>query len=88
MILIMQEQDIRSKIKGFISETFLLENERGSLKDSDSFMKNGIIDSTGVLEFISYLESEFIITIEDDELTPANLDSIDNVINFIAEKIN
>lgn len=84
----MQEQDIRSKIKGFISETFLLENERGSLKDSDSFMKNGIIDSTGVLEFISYLESEFIITIEDDELTPANLDSIDNVINFIAEKIN
>ena len=84
----MQEQDIRATIKNFISDTFLLEDEKDSLQDSDSFMNNGIIDSTGVLEFTSFIESEFKITIEDDELTPNNLDSIDKVVGFISKKIS
>lgn len=84
----MSEQNIRTKIKEFISETFLLEDEKESLKDSDSFMDEGIIDSTGVLEFTSYIEIEFNISINDDELTPANLDSVDKVVGFIMKKVN
>lgn len=84
----MTEQNIREKIRNFISESFLLDDEKNSLKDSDSFMNNGIIDSTGVLEFTSYIESEFNIKIQDDELTPANLDSIDKVVGFISSKMN
>ena len=54
----MMEVEIRKKVKDFISDTFLLDNEKDTLNDSDSFMNNGIIDSTGVLEFTSFIESE------------------------------
>ncbi len=81
-----QQSDVRKKLKDFITETFLVGSDVESISDSDSFMEKEIIDSTGVLELTSYLEEEFGITVEDNELTPDNLDSVDKLVNFIQGK--
>jgi len=77
--------DYKSKIKGFIVENFLFGNDEG-LDHDTSFLEEGIIDSTGVLELITFLEEAFSIAVEDDELTPENLDSINNIANFVDKK--
>jgi acyl carrier protein len=82
-----EQTDMRKKLKDFITETFLIGSDVETINDSDSFMEKEIIDSTGVLELTSYLEEEFGITVEDNELTPDNLDSIDKLVNFIQGKL-
>ena len=82
-----EQTDLRKKLKDFITETFLIGRDIKSLGDSDSFMEKEIIDSTGVLELTSFIEEEFEITVEDNELTPGNLDSIDKLVNFIQGKL-
>ncbi len=76
----------KEKIKGFVVENFLFGNEEG-LQDDTSFLEEGIIDSTGILELVSFLEEEFGVTVEDEELVPENLDSIDNVAAYLESKI-
>jgi len=78
--------ETRDKIKTFIIENFLFGSEDG-LKDETSFLEEGIIDSTGILELVTFLEEEFSIAIEDEELVPENLDSINNVTAFMERKI-
>ena len=78
--------ETKEKIKTFIIENFLFGSEDG-LKDETSFLEEGIIDSTGILELVTFLEEEFPITIEDEELVPENLDSINNVTAFLERKI-
>ena len=73
----------KKKIKVFIVENFLFGEDNG-LKDETSFLDEGIIDSTGILELVDFLEQEFNITVEDEELIPENLDTIANVDNFIS----
>ena len=77
--------DNKSKIRAFIIENFLFGNDDG-LKDETSFLEEGIIDSTGVLELVNFLEEDFDITIEDEELIPENLDSINNVTAYLERK--
>lgn len=77
--------DLKSKIKEFIIENFLFGNSDG-LNDDTSFLEEGIIDSTGVLELINFVEEEFDIKLDDDELIPENLDSINNVAVFLQHK--
>ena len=79
-------EKIKEKIKDFIIENFLF-GEEEDLNGQTSFMDNAIIDSTGVLELVDYLENDFNITISDDELLPENLDTIDNIVNFLDKKI-
>lgn len=78
--------DCKEKIKAFIIENFLFGNADG-LNDDTSFLEEGIIDSTGVLELITFLEEKFSIKVDDDELIPENLDSIENVTQFVEKKI-
>ncbi len=77
--------DQKTKIKNFIIENFLFGNANG-LEDNTSFLEEGIIDSTGVLELVTFLEEEFEIQIEDEELIPENLDSINNVTAYLERK--
>ena len=77
---------MKEKIKEFIVENFLF-GEDSNLKDDTSFLDEGIIDSTGILELVSFLEEEFSITVEDEDLIPENLDSIDNVVSYLEKKI-
>jgi acyl carrier protein len=77
--------DIKEKIRSFIVENFLF-GEAGELKEDTSFLNDGIIDSTGILELVDYIEENFGIKVEDDELVPENLDSIKNLEVYITRK--
>lgn len=77
--------EVQEKIKSYIVENFLFGDDKG-LDDSTSFLESGIIDSTGILELISFIEESFLLKVHDDELIPENLDSIDNLVNFISSK--
>jgi acyl carrier protein len=78
--------NMKSKIRQFIVDNFLFGSEEETFGDDDSFLEKGIIDSTGVLELIEYIEENFSIKIEDDELVPENLDSLTNVTTYIMRK--
>ncbi len=72
-------------LEEFIKETFLFGQEIIFTAD-DSFLEMGIIDSTGVLELVMFLESNFGISVADEELVPENLDSINNIVRFVDGK--
>lgn len=74
------------KVRTFIVENFLF-GDGSSLKDDTSFLQERIVDSTGILEIITFLETEFSIKIEDDELLPENLDSLNNIDAFLKRKM-
>ncbi len=78
--------ELRDKVRTFIVENFLFGEDEG-LKDDTSFLEDGVIDSTGILELVSFLEEEFTIIIEDEELIPENLDSINFVVNYLERKL-
>jgi acyl carrier protein len=71
----------------FIQNTFLLGASEQDFADDDSFMENGIIDSTGVLELVSFVEEQFRIEVSDDELIPDNLDSANKLASYVMRKI-
>ena len=79
-------KQLKDKIRQFIVEDFLFGDDNG-LKDDTSFLDEGIIDSTGILELVSFLEEEFSISVEDEELIPENLDSIMNVVAYLERKM-
>ena len=74
------------KIRAFIFSNFLFDADQGTLENDTSFMEQGIIDSTGILELVEWLEETFSIKVEDDELIPENLDSVNRLGQFIARK--
>ena len=75
----------KKAIREFIIENFLF-GETNGLEDDTSFLENGIIDSTGILELVTYLEDTFGIEVDDEELVPENLDSIANVVKYLTTK--
>lgn len=77
---------IKEKVKDFIINNFLLGSDENNLSDSDSFLEKGIVDSTGILELVSFVQEAFDIKIEDAELVPDNLDSLNNLEAFIIKK--
>lgn len=72
-------------IRNFVQENFLFGREP-TFSEEDSFLEQGIVDSTGVLELVTFLEDEYKIAIADEELVPENLDSIANVVRFVEAK--
>lgn len=73
-------------VRKYILENFLFTEDESELKNTDSFLDSGIIDSTGILEVINFLEEEFNLQVDDDEMIPENLDSVNNVLAFIIKK--
>lgn len=80
-------QSIQSDIRNFVADNFLFGEDPESLSNDDSFLETGIIDSTGVLELVAFIEDKYSVEVDDDELVPENLDSIDRLINFIESKL-
>lgn len=72
-------------LRAFVRDNFLFGQEI-AFSDQDSFLELGLIDSTGVLELVGFLETEYQIHIDDSELVPENLDSIDSLVRFVAAK--
>ena len=79
--------EIRSRIKEFIIDNFLFGSTDEPFSNEDSFLEKGIIDSTGILELIEFIEENYEIKVEDDEMIPENLDSLQKVSLFIQKKI-
>lgn len=73
-------------VRTFIAESFMYREGVDALKDSDSLLEKGLIDSTGVLELVFFLEKTFGFKVKDDEVRPENLDSIRQIVAFIASK--
>lgn len=83
------EKDIVDIISQFIIDNFIILNDQKEKIDENiSLYENGIVDSTGVLEIVDFLEETFGIKIEDDELVPDNLDSIKKISKFVQRKID
>ena len=78
--------DIRQTIRHYILENFLFTDDASALIDGDSFLAGGIIDSTGVLEIMYYIEESFGISVRDDEMLPENFDSVDNLVAYVKRK--
>ena len=78
--------DLKQKVRAFIFENFLFDADDGDLQNDSSLLDQGIIDSTGVLELVEWLEDEFDLSVDDEELIPENLDSVNSLAGFIARK--
>jgi len=79
-------EEIKIKVRSFVVDNFLFGNANG-LEDDTSFLEAGILDSTGVMELVAFLERQFEIQVDDLELTPENLDSILSVGAFVSRKL-
>ncbi|MFZ1984132.1 MAG: acyl carrier protein [Desulfatitalea sp.] len=76
---------MKEKIRNFIIENFMFGNGDG-LENDTSFLEEGIIDSTGILELVTFIEKEFAISVADEDLIPENLDSINKVEKYLNSK--
>jgi len=74
-----------ARVRDYIVENFLF-GEGGKLGETTSFLNTGILDSTGILSLVAFLEASFGIAVKDDELVPENLDSLRNIGRFLARK--
>jgi acyl carrier protein len=77
---------MRVKLRSFIEKNFYIP-EGETLSDEDSLLDRGVIDSTGVLELIGYLQHEFKIEVADEEMIPENLDSIARIEAYVTRKL-
>lgn len=80
------ESDLQSSIISFVNNNFLMNSDSINFSNTDSFMEKGIIDSTGVMELVNFIQQTFKITVNDEDLIPENLDSVNNLVTFIKTK--
>ena len=78
--------EIQSTIIDFIKENFIMGRSDTIIDVEESLIESGIMDSTGVLELVEFLEATFNIQIEDEELVPENLETVKNIIEFLKTK--
>lgn len=81
----MTDDVIRKRLREFVAKNFYLADP-GSFDDRSSFLDRGIIDSTGVLELVSFVEGEYGLAVADEDIVPTNFDSIDALAAFVARK--
>jgi acyl carrier protein len=78
---------LEQELRRFVVENYLFGEGDGQLSNDDSFLDKGIIDSTGVLELVSHLEKTYAIKVQDEELIPENLDSVNRLTRFLRTKL-
>ncbi len=78
--------ELRNRIRDYIIESFLFGDAEPLAADDQSLLDSGIVDSTGVMELVAFLEGDLGLAIADEELVPENLDSIDNLVAFVERK--
>jgi len=77
------EHQLRSEIRQFVLDELLMGDSASMLDDGESFVETGTIDSTGVLEVVMFLEHNFQLKVQDRELVPENLDSVNRLVQFV-----
>ena len=78
--------EVKAEIRRYIEDNFLLAARPTPLADTDSFLEHHVLDSTGFLELIGFLEETYRIKVEDDEMVPENLDCLDSIVQYLARK--
>jgi acyl carrier protein len=79
--------DIEREVHSFVVTNFLF-GQSVDLQPEDSLLDRGLIDSTGVLELVDFIEERYAIKVEDEEVIPSNLDSVRNVTTYVARKLS
>ena len=79
--------EIDAEVRKFVTDNFLFGRKGVQLDADESFLEQGLIDSTGVLELVAFIEDHFQLTIEDNEIVPDNVDSINRLIRFVEAKL-
>jgi acyl carrier protein len=79
--------DIKDRVRAYIVENFVMGSSKFVLNDTDSFMGKHVVDSTGFLELVTFIEDSWGFTVEDDEMIPENLDSLANIEAFVNRKL-
>lgn len=77
--------EVRDRIRDFVTTNFYVPDSQ-PLKDDDSLLGRGIVDSTGVLELMAFLEESFSVTVSDEEAVPENLDSVERIAAFVQRR--
>jgi len=80
------EAQIRERVRGFLQENFLYMRTNFELGDDDRLLERGVVDSMGVAEMVTFLEDEFGVTTSDEEITEANLGSLNAIGRFVSQK--
>jgi acyl carrier protein len=80
------DANILGRIRAFIEENFLFREDISGLADTDSLLESGVMDSTGILELVAFLETDFAIQMADAEIVPENLDSIGSIAVYVERK--
>ena len=76
----------RAQVKQFILNNFMFSDDETKLSDGESLMESGAVDSTGIMELIAFLEETFNVMVQDEEMIPENLDSVDNLVAYLDRK--
>jgi acyl carrier protein len=79
--------NIEQEVRRFLKRTFPLGIDMSVLETEDSLLDAGIIDSTGVLELVEFVESRFQINVPDSDLLPENFDSVGNIVRYVTTRI-
>jgi len=79
--------DVKNQVRAFIADNFLMGTNAAKFGDADSFLDHHIIDSTGFLELVTFLEESFKFRVEDEEMIPENLDSLDSIEAYVKKKL-
>lgn len=78
--------DLRERVQKFILESYLFTSDPNALKLDDSLLGRGIVDSTGMLEIIMFIEEQLGVAVKDEEMIPENLDSVGRIVAFVESK--
>lgn len=79
--------DVKNKVLDYIVDNFLMGDGANTIEEHTSFLDIGIIDSTGVIELVAFLEKTYDIRVEDEEMVPENLDSLSNIERYVQKKM-
>jgi acyl carrier protein len=78
--------DIKGKLRSYVEENFIMGTRATPLADDDSFLEHHVLDSTGFLELVTFVEETYGVKVEEDEMIPENLDSLNSLAQFLARK--
>ena len=77
---------LREQIRAFILENYLFTSDTSALGLDDSLLGRGIVDSTGMLEIIFFIEEQLGVKVKDEEMIPENLDSVNRITAFVESR--
>lgn len=78
---------VTAKVRDFIKDNFMFRDDRADLADTESLLDAGLIDSTGILELVAFIETEFSIQMADTDIVPENLDSVQTIVRYVDSKL-